>query len=70
MQITPNQRIRHGGEQYEAGQEYDVDPVLGGYFVLNGWADSDDVESPNAVDDNPVDLKVDDAEHSTEAEVQ
>jgi hypothetical protein len=41
MKIVPNQRFRHDGQTYEAGQEYDVADELGAYFNNVGWVGDD-----------------------------
>lgn len=46
MKITPNQKFRHDGQTYEAGQEYDVDAALAFYFTNVGWV-GDDKELAN-----------------------
>lgn len=68
MKITPNQVFLHGGVRYEPGQDYDVDPVDGGYFVHNGWADSDAM--PTGTAPAEVDLEVHGAVHEATAEIR
>lgn len=65
MEITPNQPFLHGGERYEPGETYDVDDALGGYFVGNGWATAEGLETGLAP--ASVDLEVDSVVHETKA---
>lgn len=44
MQITATRLFRHGRTTFDAGHTYDVPDSLGGYFVLNGWATSPDLD--------------------------
>lgn len=68
MEITANQVFLHGGTRYEAGETYDVEPDLAGYFVHNGWATSPaiNVGPPSAPAE--VDLDVHSVHHEAKTE--
>lgn len=67
MIITANQPFLHGHDRYEEGQDYEVDDALGTYFVMSGWATSDDL--PGVADGPPeVDLDVQASTHDQEAQ--
>lgn len=69
MEIIPNQLIKDGGERYEPGRTYEIAVGLGLYFVRNGWAEADGVETgePSA---GTVDLQPDSVTHTTTSEVR
>lgn len=68
MQITPNQRFRHGQDTFEPGETYDVDPGVGTYFVMAGWASSPDVTTEPAPQPEHVTLDVHDADAASTTE--
>lgn len=68
MNITPTERIRHGGVEYQPGQEYDVDDALGSYLVSAGWAVSDELTVAAPMPPRTVDLAIDDVIHNQHTE--
>jgi hypothetical protein len=67
--ITANQPFLHGHDRYEEGEDYDVDDALGTYFVMSGWATSDEV--PGVADSPPeVDLDVHDGTSDQEVDTR
>lgn len=42
MKITATQDFLDGADRYVDGQDYEVEAMVGGYFVRNGWATSPD----------------------------
>jgi hypothetical protein len=69
MEIIPNQLIKDGGERYEPGRTYEVDDATGTYFVRNGWASAEGVETGEPAA-GTVDLQPDSTRHSTTSEVR
>jgi hypothetical protein len=69
VKITPNQVFLHGYDRYEVDQEYDVSEGLGTYFVLNGWADSDEITSSGEEQPAEVTLDIHDVDRPTGSEV-
>jgi hypothetical protein len=69
MEIIPNQLIKDGGERFEPGEIYEVDDARGTYFVRNGWAEAEGVETGEPAA-GAVDLQPDSTRHTTTSEVR
>lgn len=69
MKITATTTFLHGTDRFEDGQEYEVPDALGGYFVGNGWAKTDDAEIDVVLQPQNVTLQVDNAVHESSSEV-
>lgn len=63
MEITANQTFLHGHDRYEEGETYDVPEGLATYFVMAGWADSDDLAAPGHAPSEEVTLDVHSSTH-------
>lgn len=66
--FTPNQRFRHGKEQYEPGDPVQVDEKLAYYFQMNGWGTSPAFDETPAEQPGEVTLEVQDAGSEQAAE--
>lgn len=69
MKIRANQVFLDGYDRFEEGEEYDVEPGRGEYFIRNGWADSEEfsgtsVDAPKS--DEETSLEVHDVTQGVE----
>lgn len=69
MKIKATQDFLHGTKRHKEGRTYTVEDGLGTYFVMNGWAASDEV-SADGTPPGEVDLEVHDASHDQNSEVK
>lgn len=70
MKIKATQEFLHDVKRYKAGRSYEVPEGLGTYFVMNGWASSDEVAATGEPVTDAVDLDVDDTTLGQSTEVK